>query len=205
MRRLFVAAASLAAIIGMSLLSGFLAFAFSMPRATEATPAALKAAAGSIPPEARGIVALTGGAGLRIEEALRLHEAGIGDRVLISGVNPQITKADLAGTGSAAVLECCVDLGPYARTTKGNALEARSWLRSHRYELVYLVTSNFHLQRARAEMEELAPELVVIGVPVDSRTVPERGWIASPAAWHVLASEYAKLLFMRLRSVVEPW
>ena len=47
--------------------------------------------------------------------------------------------------------------------------------------------------------------LPVIGVPVDSRTVPERGWFASPAAWRILATEYAKLLVMRLRSVVEPW
>ena len=183
------------------LLVGFAVFAATLPRVANADPARLEAAAADTPPGARGIVALTGGAGARIEHALALQSAGLGDRVLISGVNPRIGKADLSATGSAAQLDCCVDLGAFARTTRGNALEARAWLRTHGYTTVYLVTSNFHLPRARAEMERLAPEIVVIGVPVDSNSVPDGAWLGSARAWRTVAGEYVKLLAAQARAL----
>ena len=183
---------------------GFLVFVLRLPDPRDAVPERL-AVAGEGP---AGIVALTGGAGARIGRAVALHEAGLGERVLVSGVNPKITKEDLAnpdaGLGSAATFACCVDLGPFAKTTKGNALETRSWLRSRGYTTVYLVTSNFHLPRAKAELSILAPELTIIGVPVDSRSVPAGRWATSPRAWITLAKEYVKLIVVRVRSVVQP-
>ncbi|MBB4658589.1 uncharacterized SAM-binding protein YcdF (DUF218 family) [Parvularcula dongshanensis] len=198
--------AAFGALAGASglLAIGFLVFVIALPQPRRATPERLEAAARDVPFEARGIVALTGGAGLRIEGAIALHQANLAPRILISGVNPKVGKASLDTASTAAVFECCVDLGVYARTTKGNAFEARSWLRSHDYRLVFLVTSNFHLPRARAELRSLAPELTVIGVPVDSRTVPQDGWVWSPRAWVALAKEYVKYLIVRTRQVVDP-
>ena len=185
--------------------AGFLVFAATLPRPSEATPQALLDRAGDVPRETRGLVALTGGAGLRIAHAMSLYEAGLADRVLISGVNPAIGREELAasGAGDAELLACCADLGPFARTTRGNAVEARAWLRAHGYGAVYLVTSNFHLPRAEAELRRLAPELTVIGVPVDSRSVPERGWVTKPIAWRTLLGEYLKLTAVRLRGLVD--
>ena len=182
-------------------LIGFVVFAATLPRVAQADPALLRDQAAGVPTQARGIVALTGGAGARIEHALSLQAAGIGDRVLISGVNPRIGKADLSGTGNRSQLDCCVDLGPFARTTRGNALEARAWLRTHGYRTVYLVTSNFHLPRARAEMRRLAPEIEIIGVPVDSNLVPDGAWMRSPRAWRTVGGEYVKLIVARLRAL----
>ena len=197
-------ALGLAGTVGAAFLLGFLVFVLTLPDPADAVPERL-AFEGAGP---AGIVALTGGAGARITRAVELHEAGLGERVLISGVNPKITKADLAGhdadMGSAAIFECCVDLGPFAKTTKGNALEARSWLRSQGYTTVYLVTSNFHLPRAKAELAILAPELTIVGVPVDSRSVPAGGWVSRPGAWVMLGKEYVKLLVVRVRSVGQP-
>ena len=181
-------------------LLGFAVFAATLPRTAQADPARLEGLAAGIPPEARGIVALTGGAGARIEHALSLQAEGLGDRVLISGVNPRIGKADLSGTGNRDQLACCVDLGPFARTTRGNALEARAWLRTHGYRTVYLVTSNFHLPRARAEMSRLAPEIQVIGVPVNSNSVPDGAWMGSPRAWRTVGGEYVKMIAAQLRA-----
>ena len=198
---------ALAAVLGLGTFAfafGFLVFVLRLPDPSDAIPERL-AFAGEGP---AGIVALTGGAGARIERAVSLHEAGLGERVFVSGVNPKITKDDLASTGaglgSAETFACCVDLGAFAKTTKGNALEARSWLRSRGYTTVYLVTSNFHLPRARAELSILAPELTVIGVPVDSRSVPAGRWATSPRAWITLAKEYVKLIVVRVRSVIQP-
>lgn len=198
------AALGTAVAVALVFLAGFAYFAVTLPDPADPLPMRLDAVAGG----PAGIVALTGGAGARIARAIDLHEAGLGDRVLISGVNPKITKADLAGhesnLGSEAIFDCCVDLGAFAKTTKGNALETRSWLRSQGYSTVYLVTSNFHLPRAKVELAMLAPELTIIGVPVDSRSVPADGWISSPRAWAVVGKEYIKLLIVRARSVVQP-
>ena len=191
--------AGLMGVVGVIVI-GFAVFAASLPR-VETDPARLNALAGDLPATDRGIVALTGGAGARIERALAMQAAGVGDRVLISGVNPSIRKADLSGTGSAGQLDCCVDLGPFARTTRGNALEARAWAESHGYQVVYLVTSNFHLPRARAEMERSAPGLTIIGVAVDSNLVPDGRWGRSPRAWRTLGGEYAKLIVAHVRGL----
>ena len=193
-------ALGLACGLVLGLGAGFAGFVWSLPDPDDATPERLAFEARG----AAGIVALTGGAGARIERAIALHEAGLGERVLITGVHPQVTKADLAGLGEEATFACCVDLGPFARTTKGNALEARSWLRSRGYGTVYLVTSNFHLVRAEAELSRLAPELTIVGVAVDSRSVPAGDWVHRPRAWWTLAKEYAKLLLLHARSLVQP-
>ena len=190
---------TLAAIL-LALTVGFFGFAASLPRVADGAPERL--AAEAPPPERRAIVALTGGAGQRIEHALALHAAGLGDRVFISGVNPRIDPAALSARFGPEVFACCVELGEMAKSTKGNALETRAWLNSHGYTAVYLVTSNFHLPRAVAELRSLDPELDVIGVPVDSRSVPDGDWGTSPKAWAVVGGEYAKLLAMRARSVL---
>lgn len=183
---------------------GFLVFVLTLPDPDDAVPERL-AFEGRGP---AGIVALTGGAGARITRAVALHEAGLGERVFISGVNPQIDKATLAShpasMGGADVFACCVDLGPYAKTTKGNALEARSWARSQGYRTVYLVTSNFHLTRAKAELSILAPELTIVGVPVDSWSVPADSWAWRPRSWWALGKEYVKLLALGARAVFQP-
>ena len=202
-KRLRAALGALGAL-GLASALGFVVFVLSLPDPADAVPERLAFAS----TEPAGIVALTGGAGARITRAISLHEAGLGERVFISGVNPQITKADLArhasGMGGAEVFACCVDLGPFAKTTKGNALEARSWLRSQGYATVYLVTSNFHLPRAKAELSMLAPELTIIGVPVDSHSVPQDDWALRPRSWWVLGKEYAKLLVVRTRGLFQP-
>jgi len=53
------------------------------------------------------------------------------ERMLIAGVDPSVTRADLArrlGPGSRATLRCCVDLGSESVDTRSNAEEARRWM-----------------------------------------------------------------------------
>ncbi|GGY45087.1 YdcF family protein [Parvularcula lutaonensis] len=180
------------------LVAGFFVFAATLPRADEAPLAGLDPARAS----ERGIVVLTGGGGHRIEEGLALHARGLGDRVLISGVNPRTTKSDLAPMGDPERLACCVDLGPYARTTRGNAIESRDWLRQNGYTTALLVTSDFHLPRATIELRRSAPEISVIGVPVASVSAPEQGWMSKISAWRLLVGEYLKYLVVRMRSII---
>jgi uncharacterized SAM-binding protein YcdF (DUF218 family) len=97
-------------------------------------------------------VVLTGGPG-RIEHAIEALEAGKAKRLLIAGADPLVTKADLARRigGSRDLIKCCVDLGSESVDTRSNAEEAGRWLAGHHYRSVRLVTSDWHMRRARYE------------------------------------------------------
>ncbi|MEM1380438.1 MAG: YdcF family protein [Pseudomonadota bacterium] len=185
------------AVATLALVSGFFAFCATLPRAGDVPLDAVQAHR----LQDRGMIILTGGGGQRITEGLALQADGLADRALISGVHPQTDKRDLAGMGDAETLDCCVDLGPWARSTRGNAVESRAWLERHGYDVALLVTSDFHLPRATAEMRHVAPEITVIGIPVASDFAPEQGWMGQVSSWRLLASEYAKYLVVRVRSL----
>jgi uncharacterized SAM-binding protein YcdF (DUF218 family) len=187
----------LAALGVLVLMAGFFVFCATLPRAGSVDLGRTAA----FEPEERGIVVLTGDGGARIERGLDLKEQGLGARVFISGVHPRTTKTDLETMGSPATLQCCVDLGPWARTTKGNAVESRDWLRNQGYKAAILVTSDFHLPRAMAELQHAAPELALVGVPVPTTLAPEKGWMARLSSWRLLVGEYAKYLVVRIRSI----
>lgn len=122
-------------------LLGFVFFAFTLgkpaPGDTPATDAA---------------VVLTGGP-KRIEHAIAVLQAHEAQRLLVDGVDPSVTKADLARriTGSARWFECCVDLGSESVDTRSNAEEAARWLASRDYKSVRLITSDWHMRRGLYE------------------------------------------------------
>ncbi|WP_010184298.1 YdcF family protein [Sphingomonas sp. PAMC 26605] len=139
-------------------------------------------------PRTDAIVVLTGGAG-RIDRGLALLKAHAGQRMLISGVAPEVTPGELAHEYrvSPALFHCCIDLGHEAVDTRSNADETADWVRDHRYKSVRLVTSDWHLARAKLELvNALDGDASVIGDGVQS----------SPR-YAVLIGEYNKLLVRR--------
>src|SRR5437764_10977699 len=110
---------------------GFVLFAFTLGKPAQANAPASDAAA-----------VLTGGPG-RIEHAIDVLRSGKARRLLVSGVDPSVTKPDLARriTGSAKWLACCVDLGSESVDTRSNAEEASRWLARHSYRSLRLITS----------------------------------------------------------------
>ena len=113
--------------------------------------------------ETQAIVVLTGGSG-RIEQAIDRLEAGKAEQLLISGVDPAVTQADLALRlgGKEGLLDCCVTLGSESVDTRSNAEEARSWLAEEGYDEVRLVTSDWHMRRAAFEFRRALPETTYI-------------------------------------------
>ncbi len=148
-----------------------------------------------------GIVALTGGGGARIRAALTLLEKDQGARMLITGVHPQTNKATIAERldGDFPKLACCVDLGISALTTTGNALEARDWVIDKNYNRVILVTSDFHIRRARAELAAQLPHVNILLWPVSSTVAAEGEWYKSGGSWQTLAKEYTKFVAVKSR------
>ncbi|MDT7933557.1 MAG: YdcF family protein [Sphingomonadaceae bacterium] len=117
-----------------------------------------------------GIVVLTGDTG-RIARGVQLLRMGRAKRMLISGVSPLAGKRSLARAAGAPerLFACCVDLGFQAIDTRSNAEETAAWAKRHGYRSLRLVTSDYHIRRARLELEAELPEARVTVDPVPAR------------------------------------
>ncbi len=148
-----------------------------------------------------GIVVLTGTSD-RLYRGLDLLRRGIGERLLISGVNPSMTKEGLRRAMGAEkdLFDCCVDLGDKARDTAGNAREAADWARKGGYETLFIVTASYHMPRALLELQRLLPGTRLIPRPVNPPGLRLRQWWAWPRTAWVVSGEFNKYLFSLLRT-----
>jgi uncharacterized SAM-binding protein YcdF (DUF218 family) len=163
---------------------GFVRFVELMPT-SEVTPAR----------DADGIVVLTGAA-LRINDALLLLAAGRGQRLLITGVNPGTRSREIARLmpEHQRLFACCVDLDHSATNTIGNAVETRRWAQARGFKSLIVVTSNFHMPRAMAELAHQLPDVELVPYPVVSEKVLVEAWWTSPSTAKLLFWEYLKYI-----------
>ena len=155
-------------------------------------------------PRADAIVVLTGGA-QRIDGALALIEAKRAKRLLISGVNPDVTQRDLERVVSGTLrddLACCVDLGKQALDTIGNAAETRLWAEERGFSSLIVVTSDYHMPRSMTELAGAMPDIELIPYPVASAHLAFAGWWHDPGAFGLLAREYGKYLVANARQLL---
>ena len=140
-------------------------------------------------PNVDAIVAITGGKG-RIEHASVLLATGKAKRLLIAGADPSVRKIDLVRRLGAPkkLFDCCIDLGSESVDTRSNAEEAKRWVERHRYKSIRLVTSDWHMRRARYEFNRQLDRSVKL-IPDAVRTEPNFG---------TLFAEYNKYLLRRL-------
>lgn len=162
----------LVSLLLLGWLLGFVAFAVALPGAR---------------PGARtdAVVVLTGGKG-RIERGLAVLRTGHARRMLVSGVDRQVRAREFAAhyRVPAALMACCVTLGFAAVDTESNARETARWVAAGRIGSVRLVTSDWHMRRARFELGRVLPR----GTTVVSDAV------RSEPSLKALFLEYNKLL-----------
>jgi len=187
----------LAAFLVVALIwaSGLLAFAGRVDRSTPAPE----------PPSADGLVALTGGSDERIAKALELLKAGKARRLLISGVGPHVTRAQLqAITGvDRRLFACCVDLGFTAANTIGNGRETAKWARAKGYRRLILVTADYHMPRARLELRAAMPEAEITSYPVPTPALSAHRWWRTSESAERMALEYCKYLAVLARQTAK--
>jgi uncharacterized SAM-binding protein YcdF (DUF218 family) len=155
--------------------------------------------------KADGIVVLTGAAS-RIPDAIELLTSERGQRVLITGVNRTTTAKEIATLTSLneRVFKCCVDLDRSALNTLGNAIETRRWARDRNFQSLIIVTSNWHMPRAMAEIEHQIPDAKLIAYPVVSEKIKGEPWWSSSGTVRLLLSEYLKYVFAVVRMRLDP-
>lgn len=156
-------------------------------------------------PRADGIVVLTGGTA-RIDGAMALLAAGRAKRLLISGVNPSVSReaiGDMVGEALRPQLDCCVDID-HARDTIENARSAGRWAANLSFSSIIVVTSGYHMPRSMAELESAMPGIRLIAFPVANPDLDLESWWRNPTAFSLLAREYGKYLAAEARLLLRP-
>lgn len=177
----------LAAILGFLVLAwigGFIWFVVNIPQSLSDT---------TTPTDA--IVVLTGGSE-RLPVGLELLEAGLGERLFVSGVYSGVDVATILdlNTQAPTTLACCIDLGHDADHTIGNARETAIWMASGNWQSMRLVTANYHMPRSLDLFNRIMPDVTIIPHPVFPAGVPVEAWWRHPATIVLLADEYTKYL-----------
>lgn len=192
LRRILRAGGLAVVLIAAVLFGGFLRFADSV--ATLRPPEN---------PKADAIVVLTGGS-QRIDQAVQLLERGSGRRLLISGVHPSTTSAQIRKMtqSSADLFSCCVDVGYQALDTIGNANEIAKWIHSRGYRSVLVVTNNYHMHRSLMELRRIDAVTQFIAYPVVNADLKSTEWYSEPNVLRTLLVEYAKTLFAYGRNLI---
>jgi uncharacterized SAM-binding protein YcdF (DUF218 family) len=154
--------------------------------------------------DADGIVALTGGAS-RISDAIELLAAGHGRRLLISGANPATNSHEISRLNPefANWVHCCVDFDRSVNTL-GNAIEIKRWAERRGFHSLIVVTSNYHMPRALAEIAHQMPDVTLLPFPVIPERLRTEPWWANVTTARLLVVEYVKLIVVRVRMAVNP-
>ena len=139
------------------------------------------------------VVVLTGGAG-RIERGLDTLRRRLAGRMLISGVQRTVLPHELAARHRVdpAIFDCCIDLGREAIDTRSNADEVDRWMERRGFRSMRLITTDWHMPRARFEISKRLGEDVTIVADA----------VQSNPSHRQLFTEYNKFLLRHLADLV---
>lgn len=136
-----------------------------------------------------GIVVLAGGRG-RVGAGMAALEEGMGQRLLLSGVDPVLPRDTIlaAFQGAETKRDCCIDLGRVAVDTEGNAVEALEWAAQHNFNSLMVVTADYHMPRAITEFRCRSARVAIMPLTVKTE-----------AGLALLLAEYSKYTIRLVR------
>lgn len=151
------------------------------------------------------IVVLTGGAE-RLDEGIALLRAGMAKTLFVSGVPPGVQLSDVVSAPESALadLACCVELGHHAPDTTGNAHETALWMAERSFTSLRLVTGSYHMPRSMMEFRLAMPNVRLVPHPVFPKHVKVEDWWRYRGTAGLIASEFAKFLWMMARTTFSP-
>jgi len=160
---------------------GFLWFVVALPRPSDGV-------------KTDAVIVPTGGPG-RIARGLAVLDRGLAKKMLVSGVDKEVRPQEFAAEFgvSPRTMACCVTLGFAAVDTRSNAAETAKWVAQNEVRSLRLVTTDWHMRRAAAELDRtLPPHVTVVRDAVPSQ--PDLG---------TLFLEYHKLIASRAAGMAD--
>ena len=139
------------------------------------------------------VIILTGDNG-RIEQGLELSRDINSPAILITGVDTKLAKDNLVNTWDAQDLKSKISVDHKAMDTVGNIKQSVIWLEENKFNQAVIVTSNYHLPRANAIAKALAPELEIIGYPIQSEHLTPQ----KLKFWRIMYKEFHKTVAVKL-------
>ncbi|VVT05731.1 YdcF family protein [Erythrobacter sp. EC-HK427] len=130
---------------------GFVWFAAALPQEAEIS-------------QTDAIIVPTGSGG-RIERGLEVLQAGAAQQMLVTGVDIAVQPGEFQAEYNVPdrIMDCCVTLGFSALDTRGNARETAQWMDARGYNSLRLVTADWHMRRAAAELaDQLPPNITMV-------------------------------------------
>ena len=154
--------------------------------------------------DADGIVAFTGGAS-RITDAIGLLASGRGKRLLISGANRATNSNEISRLNPEFErwVRCCVDFDR-SLNTLGNAVETKRWAERRGFRSLIIVTSNYHMPRALAEVAHQLPDVVLVPFPVVTDRQRSERWWGHWVTTRRMFIQYVKYVFAKVRMALNP-
>ncbi len=151
---------------------GFVVFAAALPQPQQ-------------PSETDAIVVPTGSGG-RIQRGLEMLQLGAAEQMLVTGVDPAVQPGEFQAEYDVPerLMDCCITLGFSALDTRGNARETAEWMAERSYTSLRLVTADWHMRRAAAELADQLPD----------NTRIERDAVRSEVSLSTLFVEYHKFI-----------
>ena len=192
-RRFLALAASAAVLSALAWGAGLFAFAAAIPSVVADTTTRTDA-----------IVVLTGGS-RRLGTGLELLSGEKARKMFVSGVYRGVDVAKLLELSKATPeeFECCVSIGHSADNTAGNAKETAAWLKGQGFRSLRLVTSGYHMPRARLEFRHVLRDAELVPHPVFTDNVKQDRWWAWPGTSSLIVSEYNKYLIAWTRQLAD--
>src|SRR6516164_1397042 len=141
----------------------------------------------------------------RIADAIELLASGRGKRLLISGAYRATNSKEISRLNPEFErwVRCCVDFDR-SLNTLGNAIETKRWAERRGFRSLIVVTSNYHMPRALAEIAHQLPDVALVPFPVVTDRQRAERWWASGASARRMVTEYVKYVFAKLRMGLNP-
>ena len=93
----------------------------------------------------------------RISEGLKILNSKIGHKLLISGVNREISIEEIKKEFPKynQLFKCCIELESISKNTFENIREIFYWKKKNNIKNILLITSDYHLPRVELEVNRL--------------------------------------------------
>jgi len=140
--------------------------------------------------QSKTIVVITGNVG-RLKAAENLMNLNSEARLLISGVAKGVKYSEIIKNKS--IDHKTVDLGYNAKSTLGNAIETKVWVRNNNFKDFMLITDDWHMKRALLLFKNSMPDINIYPYELKSNSKALKD--------HLLFEEHLKYLIAHLQVI----